>query len=57
MKILQGSLKETRYEWPKEGESAKMTPTESFDLKRDEVAYMSGKYAKDKSVLCNKYDD
>ncbi|XP_062511912.1 cysteine dioxygenase type 1-like [Corticium candelabrum] len=41
MKILQGSLKETRYEWPKEGESAKMTPTESFDLKRDEVAYMS----------------
>lgn len=43
MKILQGTLKETRYAWPEEGQKNEMVPTEDFCLNRDKVKYMSDK--------------
>ena len=44
MKMLQGSLKETRYEWPDKEQENEMASTGHIDLAKNEVTYMSGKY-------------
>jgi cysteine dioxygenase len=44
MKMLQGHLKETRYEWPDKGQSDEMVSTGHIDLAKNEVTYISGKW-------------
>ena len=43
MKILDGTLEEIHYYWPKEGESQAIREKERFLHSRDDVTYMEGK--------------
>ena len=43
MKILDGTLEETHYYWPKEGESQALREKECFLHSKDDVTYIEGK--------------
>ena len=43
MKILDGTLEETHYYWPKEGESQAIREKECFLHSKDDVTYIEGK--------------
>ena len=43
MKNLEGSVQETRFEWPKDGDEKMVQKGEARSFGTDEVFYMSGK--------------
>ena len=43
MKILDGTLEETHYYWPKEGENQAIREKECFLHSKDDVTYIEGK--------------
>ena len=42
MKILKGSLKETRFNWPKDGQEGQMKSFQAKTFKRDDTTYING---------------